>query len=300
VTQSTQESQQVAAAAHKLRFLQTQLADAPADERAELFADTLRRELQEIRPEKRADFLRALLERFPDWSGPQPAPSAAAAQPATTVETVARVEKEDPQDIIERFFELAESLKEAERQALGERLQAEGFAAGPEPRPAKAPGGQGADDETAELMKHLCALATTLDLFVREAWYAMDPGVVTVERGSPLAGMLQHYRTGEGRRPPVRDMVSRIQELQLMISCLITAMQDVGRCASEHLEKFSPDHIKRMIAAEGRKVWQAKEVAWWQRLEKLYRDANSQKVQAAITQTIARSAEELLKKKAGT
>ena len=125
MTQSTQESQQVAAAAHKLRFLQTQLADAPADERAELFADTLRRELHEIRPEKRADFLRALLERFPDWSGPQPAPSAAAAQPATTVETVARVEKEDPQDIIERFFELAESLMQADARpsAKGCRLR---------------------------------------------------------------------------------------------------------------------------------------------------------------------------------
>jgi len=300
VIQSTQESQQVAAAAHKLRFLQTQLADAPADERAELFADTLRRELQEIRPQKRADFLRALLERFPDWSGEQPVSNAAAAQSATTVETVARIEEEDPQDIIERFFELAESLKEAERQVLSERLQAEGFAAGPEPRPAEAPGGQGVDDETAEVMKHLCALATTLDLFVREAWYAMDPGVVTFERGSPLARMLKHYRTGEGRRPAVKEAVSHIQELQLMISCLITAMQDVGRCASEHLEKFSPDHIKRMIAAEGHRMFQAKEVAWWQRLEKLYRDANSQKMQAAITQTIARSAEELLKKKAGT
>src|SRR3978361_1952716 len=55
--------------AHQLRLLQGDLAGEPTDVRTQSLADIVRDAMGQLVPEQRADFLRALEEKFPTFPG---------------------------------------------------------------------------------------------------------------------------------------------------------------------------------------------------------------------------------------
>lgn len=118
----TERGRRLVALSQRLRVLHAQLADQPADMRAEQIRDQVQQAVSSLQPAEREPFLRDLLVSFPTWSGmgdgvprAQPAPAAAAA-PAPM--------PSDPRALAERLIEVGGQLSEAEKREIGARLRA--------------------------------------------------------------------------------------------------------------------------------------------------------------------------------
>lgn len=119
----TERGRRLVALSQRLRVLHAQLADQPADMRAEQIRDQVQQAVSSLQPAEREPFLRDLLVSFPTWSGmgegvarPQPAPTPAAAPAAAPVPS-------DPRALVERLIEVGGQLSDAEKREIGARLR---------------------------------------------------------------------------------------------------------------------------------------------------------------------------------
>jgi hypothetical protein len=303
-----------AAAANQLRMVQISFADEPADKRQGYMCDAVEQAAAKVLPEQRAEFLKALAEHFPllESSFPAQAETPAPAEPGTD---------ESPEELVERFLELAQFMEEEEREALVARLQKEGLA--PPSRPGAARLESSAEGlslpEPAEkalqylmrrlgveklnltrvlkLMVLLVDQAGGSDTLVWNTWRVVAPDS-SIRRPCDLRKEMARYVSGDRDISGV-EMKKDFEILRKLMAALIAAVGQVGnQFARSHLARFSPEAIETHVEMEGGGLLSSREVKYWGRFVELSRELNSNHVEHAVKQSIANYTESLMKKSA--
>ena len=178
----TDSSRLVAATVNRLRLIQVDFADQPADVRENYLTDEVEHALAKLLPDQRPSFLQELKERFPTWDG-----NVEVGGPSQSSATRSASDAKDLQDytfLISRLIALAPSLTEEQRKTATARLKDVGLAeSGNDPgewpaQPAKVLKTKlGLTDKDKidatrllEMTAELVAFAASLDQLVWATW----------------------------------------------------------------------------------------------------------------------------------
>ncbi len=291
-----------AAAAARLRLVQSDFADESADVRRSYIRDELDRALAGVPPGERLAFLKHLVGNFPVWSDQVDRPPAAQ-QVAPPPPDEARLS--DPDFLIGRLVEVAGELPAAARAKLGRRLQEAGFlGATAEGWPEKettalaaalhVPAGASLDPgRVAGLLSLLVGLASNLDQLVWNTWRRLAPRS-GVQRPGELRDSMRQFT--QGTEAGTREKVATdLELLRRLTAALVSSVSRVGpQFAKQCVARFSPSQIEWAVKNEGGGILLSREVRCWRKYAELAESLDEATVEAEIMEIIVESAESLL------
>jgi hypothetical protein len=300
--QLTDLSRLVAATVNRLRLIQVDFADQPAETRENYLADEVEHALAKLLPEQRGEFLAELKERFPTWDNKVDLSSAAE---STQSATDAR-ELQDYSFLVSRLVQLAPTLTEEQRKTAVARLADAGLAergSGPEwPQQAMKTlktklqlTDKNEVDATRllELMAELVGFSTSLDQLVWATWKQVSPKS-DMKRPSPVLRSFGRFVSGdpEINRSQVAADVDRLRQLT---AGLISAIAQAGNLfAQRHVGKFSVTNIEA-YADKMPGMLVGKEVKCWRQYKDLASAMDVQTIEIEIQNAIAEYTETLIK-----
>jgi hypothetical protein len=304
VQKNEERSRLVAATASRLRLLQADLADEPADVRQEHLDDVVRASLSKLVPQERDSFLAELEEAFPSWDS-----NVAVASEGAAVSVMDRKELEDPSFLVARLAELSSGLTDIQRRVLADRLREAGLAPrvqeGGPPWPEESEGkfrtrmqlGEQESVDAGRLMELatlLVEVASSLDQLVWNTWKTVSPRSA-LKRPAPLSHTMGRFVSGDtevGRGQVAQDA----ERLRQLTAALVSAVSQVGRqFAQGHVSKFSPTEIAAMAGLEGGGLLVSKEVKCWRKYVELATSMDEVAIEGQIMQALAAYAESLIK-----
>jgi hypothetical protein len=209
--------------ANRLRLIQADLADEPAESRRAHLDDEVRAALEKVPIDERNEFLSVVEDRFPAWEGGR---VVSGSSEGTLVSATDMAEFNDPAFLLRQLVRAAEGMSPEQRREAGERLAAAGIApAGVGEIPAESlarakqsmqvPGDKDADAgrvlETAALLAEQVIL---LDTLVWKIWRQIAPDSQHRSRAQ-MASTLASYVTGSGEtgRGEVAESLERFRQL---------------------------------------------------------------------------------------
>ncbi len=307
-------ARQAAAVANQLRMVQISFADEPAEKRREYMREAVEQAAAKVLPDQRPEFLDVLAGHFPLLESSFPTEEEPPAPSGPEVE-------ESPEELVERFLELAQFMEGEEREALVARLQKEGLAPS---APSSAARLESSADglslpEPAEkalqylmrrlgveklnltrvlkLMVLLVDQAGGSDTLMWNTWRVVAPDS-GIRRPCDLRKEMARYVSGD-RDVSGMEMKKDFETLRKLMAALIAAVGQVGnQFARGHLARFSPEAIETHVEMEGGGLLSSREVKYWGRFVELSRELNSNHIEHAIKQSIASYTESLMKKSA--
>lgn len=296
-------SAHVAATANRLRLIQVDFADEPADDRRRYLSEAVELALDQVVPDQRNAFLTDLITRFPTWDA-QLTVDRVAEQVVTRSETDER-ELEDPSFLVTRLTALAPSLSDSERQAVIERLREAGLApvsqgGWPEEGVARlkeslqlGAAEAMAPDRVLELAALVADFAASLDQLVWRAWQKLAPKS-TFRSTTPLREVFSKFAKGD-QDTPRGQVVHDIRKLRQLVAALVSASGMSGQFATRYVARFSPAEIETLVGMEGGGFFVAKEVKCWRRFAELAAEVSEQAVEQDIREQVAEFAESLMR-----
>lgn len=283
--------------AARLRLLHANFADDAPEARQGYLREEIERSLKEVPPSRREPHLRALSEVFPAWVSASDAPVATA--PGTGQPLA-------PEDWVAGLLELAPTLPEPARQALGAKLQQAGFG-----KAAAADGGLGElspefwkrfginearalnPDRTLKLLVALYEAFLTLDQNCWRLWKELNPKSI-YQKELELAKQAGPYLSGDAEisSEQIRQTVERTRRL---VAALINA---TGRASStfarKHAATFSPEFIEDAARME-KKAFESLDGASWRKFKELHRDGGTEPaLDRHVQEAFVRATEELI------
>lgn len=284
--------------AHRLRLIQSNWADEEASVRLEYLGAELKRSLQGIPEETRAEHLARLEAHFPDALAAAPAPPPpAVAAPASAAEAA------------ESLLELLPTASGEERAAITARLREAGLVP---PEPADEVGSFNTSAEMARrlrlktgaplssanvqrLLLHLIESTLVVDDFVWNLWKQVAPNSTVRRRGrAELINLLAGFLTNDSD-VGFSDVADPLEFSRRLNTSLLGALGPLGRnFAKRHREKFSPEAIREAVELEGVGFLKAKAVQCWQKYEDLVQDASEEAITLQLREMLANYAEDLL------
>ncbi len=294
----------VSATASRLRLVQGDLADDPADSRRELLTETIQVAMSKLAPAEREAFLRELEGMFPSWDS-NVSVSAQAGEPAAS--PADQKELKDPSFLVARLAELAPALSDVQRRILTDRLREAGLA------PAASAGadlpqepvqrlkarlqikaGEPDAGRLVELATVLVDLAAGLDQIVWSTWKTIAPRSA-VRRPAPLLHSMGRFAVASpevGRAQVAQDA----ERLRALTAAMIAAVSQIGRqFAQGHLAKFAPAEITAMAGMEGGGLLTSKEVKCWRKYVELAGSVDEASIEAEIMQALASCVESFIR-----
>jgi hypothetical protein len=296
-------SRLVAATVNRLRLIQVDFADQPADARENYLSDEVEHALAKLLPEQRAAFLQELKERFPTWD--RQVDVAANAAASTQSATDAK-ELQDYTFLVSRLVQLAPSLSEEQRKTAVARLAEAGLAersSGPD-WPAQAlkvlktklqMTDRDKVDATRllELVAEMVGFATSLDQLVWATWKQVSPKS-DLKRPTPVQRSFSKFTGGdpEVNRTQIAGDVDRLRQLT---AGLISAIAQAGNLfAQRHVGKFSIANIEA-YADKMPGMLVGKEVKCWRQYKDLAAAMDVQTIEIEIQNAIAEYTETLIR-----
>ena len=302
--QTTDVTRLVAATVNRLRLIQVDFADQPADVRENYLSDEVEHALAKLLPDQRPTFVQELKVRFPTWDG-----NVDVTGPSQSANTTSASDAKELQDymfLISRLQQIAPSLTEEQRKTAIARLRDCGLSeagSGPEwpAQPLKALRAklQLTDKDKIdatrllELTGELVAFAASLDQLVWATWKQVAPKS-DMKRPTPVQRTCAKFASGdpETARPQVADDVDRLRQLT---AGLISAIAQSGNLfAQRHVSKFSVANIEA-YADKVPGLMTSKEVKCWRQYKELSTAMEVQTIEKEIQDAIAEYTETLIK-----
>ncbi len=288
--------------ANRLRLIQADLADEPAESRRAHLNDEVKSALEKVPMAERNDFLSAVEDRFPAWEGGRVMTGGDGS--AAMLSATDMAEFTDPGFLLRQLVKTAPSMTEEQRREAGEQLAAAGIApagAGEIPQEAfsraKAAMQIPADgDADAGRMLEAGALLAEqvilLDALCWKVWRQIAPesGYRSVV---PLNTLLASYVSGSGETG--RGQVSEaLERFRALTAALTTSVGKVGRTVYAELAEFSPSQVESLAKAD--KKWnESVELAAWRKYRELAGKLDEATVESKVRQAVSRSVEEIVR-----
>lgn len=288
--------------ANRLRLIQADLADEPAESRRAHLNDEVKTALEKVPMAERNDFLSAVEDRFPAWEGGRVVTGGDGS--AAMLSATDMAEFTDPGFLLRQLVKTAPSMTEEQRREAGEQLAAAGIApagAGEIPQEAfsraKAAMQIPADgDADAGRMLEAGALLAEqvilLDALCWKVWRQIAPesGYRSVV---PLNTLLASYVSGSGETG--RGQVSEaLERFRALTAALTTSVGKVGRTVYAELAEFSPSQVESLAKAD--KKWnESVELAAWRKYRELAGKLDEATVESKVRQAVSRSVEEIVR-----
>jgi hypothetical protein len=302
-------SRLVAATVNRLRLIQVDFADQPADTRENYLADEIEHALARLLPEQRAPFVQELKERFPTWD--RQVDVTAPSSPNAAQSIADARELQDYTFLVSRLVQLAPSLTEEQRKTAVTRLAEAGLATqvtSPDwpaaPLKALKTKLQLTDrdkiDSTRllELVTEMVTFAASLDQLVWATWKQVSPKS-DIKRPTPVQRSFTRFATGDPEisRTQVSADVDRLRQLT---AGLISAIAQAGNLfAQRHVGKFSVANIEA-YADKMPGMLVGKEVKCWRQYKDLATAMDVQTIEIEIQNAIAEYTETLIKGRSRT
>ncbi|HVS70479.1 MAG TPA: hypothetical protein VHQ47_04410 [Phycisphaerae bacterium] len=302
-------SRLVAATVNRLRLIQVDFADQPAETRETYLADEVEHALAKVLPEQRPQFLTELKARFPTWDRQVDitAPSAnGAAHSALDAK-----ELQDYTFLIARLIDLAPSLTEEQRKTAIVRLAEAGLAdqsGGPD-WPAAAlkalktrlqltDRDQVDAAKLLELTGQLVAFIISLDQLVWATWKQVAPKS-DMKRPTPVQRSMGRFVAGDNEVSPTQ-LAGDVDRLRQLCAGVISAIAQAGSLfAQRHVAKFSVANIEA-YADKMPGMLVGKEVKCWRQYKELSTAMDVQTIEIEIQNAIAEYTETLIKGRSRT
>ena len=288
--------------ANRLRLIQADLADEPAESRRAHLNDEVKSALEKVPMAERNDFLSAVEDRFPAWEGGRVVTGGDGS--AAMLSATDMAEFTDPGFLLRQLVKTAPSMTGEQRREAGEQLAAAGIApagAGEIPQEAfsraKAAMQIPADgDADAGRMLEAGALLAEqvilLDALCWKVWRQIAPesGYRSVV---PLNTLLASYVSGSGETG--RGQVSEaLERFRALTAALTTSVGKVGRTVYAELAEFSPSQVESLAKAD--KKWnESVELAAWRKYRELAGKLDEATVESKVRQAVSRSVEEIVR-----
>ena len=301
VQSHTNQFQTVNALANRLRMIQLDFAQEPAEQRQDFLADELTRALQQVPSSERAAYLQQLQDQFPSWDSKVDVGDASSLKSAIDEKELA-----DASFLVSRLAEIAPTLSDREKQVVQDRLVSCGLA-------ASAPKLEWRDDASEELVKHLevksadeldparalstidqlVACVTRLDKLAHKTWQEIAPRQKLKEQGR-LNRDLSRYFAGDAdvSREQVGEHLERLRGL---VAAMIFAIKTAPReWCHRYLETHSPTAIEGLVESEGVGFLGKKEAKCWEKYQQLAKDQDQVVMSQEILQVVAEFANRIL------
>lgn len=305
-TPTKQTREQIASIAHRLRAVQSDFADEPADVRHQHIADELDQMLAEVRDRDRTVVLAGLVERFPAFAESDASSENGAPQPGNGVDT-------HLEELAERLAKAAASLDAGSRKriaailtdaGLAETATSESAAGGPlelgDHRATLAKLLQVKDAETldssqaAHVLTPLVEFAVKLDQIVGRTWRELAgraAGRETTDLRRQLARAL--HRDADGRAH--QQLAVQIEQSRMLVAFLISAIGLAPRqFAQQHAQRFAPSEIEAMARLD-KSMLTSIETASWSKYKSMAAETDAAAIEADIRKRIVSCVESLMK-----
>jgi hypothetical protein len=275
---STDRSKRVDATASRLRLIQIDFADEPADVRRGYLSEAIEQAIADIGPAEREPFLRKLMERFPTWAQNVEVAAAAPQAPAPVQSTTDQRELRDPSFLLTRLEELLPALSDGEREGVTERLRQMGIApqqvGGLPEKPIQDIGDvlnmkkDNLDPARAvDLLVPLLTFVVKLDPLVRRTWGSLAPQS-RLQSLTPVAHALRQYVTGS--QAISREHVALVvEQLRQLLASMVFALAQPGKFTSSYLSRFSPAKIEDLVKMDGGKWFVSSDARCWDKYREL-------------------------------
>ena len=289
-----------AAAAVRLRYLQANFADDPAESREAFLEDELKKLLDPVPLGKRQLYLDTLAEKFPTWESLSAAPGVAAK---------AASGEQSPDEIWALFLKTLPKFSLEQRETIKKRLADAGFVrvSGDSLDSAsttdiadklKIPPGDHVDAaRLGKLYASLADFAIMSDQLAWNVWKTLAPKSTIRRDGSAgdLRTALRRSTTGD---PEVSaaQIATQLEKLRQLIAGLIAAIGPAGKNFTRRFQqRYSPEAIRDMVKLEGASVFGNADARNWKKYTELSQEINEDTIQTDMMDAVAKYAEELMK-----
>jgi hypothetical protein len=303
-------SKLVASTANRLRLIQIDFADAPAEDRRGYLSEAVEAALAAVVPERREALLRELMTRFPTWD-----PNVEVTAPQEEAGVQSRTDErelQDPAFLVERLIDVASELSDDERAAVTQRLceaglapEAEGgWPEEPMKRVREALGLKGEEPldarRTLGLLATLAEFACVVDPLVWKQWGRLAPES-QYQSIATLRHILAQYCTGEENVSDDR-VTDDLLKLRHLILAMVVALREVAKIASKDvassfLASIAPAKIEDLVKFEKGSIFVSPEVKCWRKYKDLAGTLSDAAVEEGIREKVERFVEELMKRR---
>lgn len=278
----------------RLRSVQEDFADEPAEIRQQHLREELDRAMARLVPDRRQAFLSEVLRRFPNWDSGNGQVVAAAPPPVEF--------PSDPETLVEKLIESCEGISPERMAAIRSRLAAGGLvsagAAWEEDITAKLKlpaNSTPTPERVVEALSELISSADKIDDMAWKTWRQLDRQGVR-RKPSDLRNIVIGYVSGiSSERAPAtteREMSERIELFRRLASSLIYELREIETFARQQAERFSPEKIEQ-VSKSG--MLESPAAACWRTFQKIAADYDAAAVEQEIRKRIAQHVEENLR-----
>ncbi len=289
-----------AAAAVRLRYIQANFADDPAESRESFLEDELKKLLDPVPLGKRQLYLDTLAEKFPTWESLSSAPSVAAK---------AASDERTPDEVWSLFLKTLPKFSLEQRETIKNRLADAGFI-----RVSGDSLDTGSTTELVEKLKippsdkidgsrlgKLCAalaeFAIMTDQLAWNVWKNIAPKSTIRRDGSAgdLRTALRRSATGD---PEVAaaQIAAQLEKNRQLIAGLIAAIGPAGKNFTRRFQsRYSPEAVRDMVKLEGASVFGNADARNWKKYTELAQEISEDTIQTDMMDAVAKYAEELMR-----
>lgn len=289
-----------AAAATRLRYLQANFADDPAESREAFLEDELKKLLDPVPLGKRQLYLDTLAEKFPTWESLSGAPAVAAK---------AASEERTPDEVWALFLKTLPKFSLEQRETIKARLADAGF--------VRVSGDSIDGSSTADIVEKLkipptdkidgsrlgklyaalAEFAIMTDQLAWNVWKGLAPKSTIRRDGSAgdLRTALRRSTTGD---PEVSaaQIAGQLEKNRQLIAGLIAAIGPAGKNFTRRFQsRYSPEAIRDMVKLEGASVFGNADARNWKKYTELAQEISEDTIQTDMMDAVAKYAEELMK-----
>ncbi len=297
-THLSEEAQWASGLASRLRLIQANFADDPANVRQGYIVEEIERALKAVTPSRRRPYLDSLAERFPAWEGVRTAASSDVTAPVSAAPRT-------PEEILADLVRIAPTLSPEARAAFSNQLQGAGFKikesadafleipADLQKKLGLAPGKPLQLERAVKLLAITTDLSLVLDQLVWALWKQLAPKSA-IRKEAEFNRLAGAYLAGDAE-VSTTQLMQPVEKTRRMIAGLLGAVGRAGSAyAKKYVSRLSPEVIEDYAKME--KKWnESIEAACWRKFVQQAKDhASEPAIEQEIQEAIAKAAENLI------
>jgi len=280
----------------RLKYLQTNLAEATPENRQVYMEEELRRALHELPLEKRGSHLYALAQAFPAWE-----------LAAATVTAPAAAARQTPAEIVRSFVQLVPSLTGEQREKVKQELAALGLVL-PSPQPLEGEALVGVrtklklDPEdpinVTQLAKLFAAYAEAMLALDQLAWNVWrnaapkSPIRRDIAQGD-LRTVTRRALAGDAESAVAQAAVQKqLEASRQLVAGLLAGLGPAGKnFARRYQQRYTPDAVREVVRAEGGKG----DLQFWKKHTELAAEVTETVIEDDVQAAVVKYAEDLMR-----
>jgi hypothetical protein len=295
LTNPTHEEQTWASkTAMRLRFVQADFADRPAEERRGFIEDELEGALRDLTAEQRPGYVRALAEHFPTaFVLEQEAPDATPAD-------------NSPEALVEALVKIAPQLPKSLLAEFGLRLQQAGYMeiksttlmdAPPEEVLRTIPLDPAQPVDLQRLYRTFAVFAEfyiSLDTIVWRIWQELAPKSMIRREPGDIRRLGARYLQGD--REVAAEQIRQMVEKSRMLTAGLLGAIPAGAAAflARFSDEFSPEGIGALAKSDRNIPGWTDDAKSWNQYKKMFEDRRGKLFEEKMYEALARKAESLM------